>query len=455
VELGDGEPKLLVPEEHLKPMLEEHGQLRHMEPSLQEQQRQPPTPTPEQTDLLSTHDSSEANLRFLPDHSWFEMPDPPVAHVETMPRAPRQILPSGVVATDPPQWRAWAPAGFAVPPQQELWLPPVGTAPEHVESLTLADACLYMDSREHQVIFAERSSARYVLCPGECDGMRQRRANIPRLLPLDSRPLIHLTYNLFFLAKNGFYHILQFMPHVVPFLAQLRAGEARIYIEQEWQLVTPVLQRLGVPRSSIVTAGDIAVPGGFCTPEVHLIRHYNSHPSPSQWRAFREELQLPEWPQPTGAHRRSIVLLSRGNHTRSLLNEGELTTALRSLGRQVELFHPDHASLDEVLQTLSRAEAVVGVHGANLANLVYAPPGTKVLEIVPQVPFNPVNYHYWALAGALKFPYVPVGQAVTEYDEQLAANPFTESLAIRSFAVDVERVTTAMARLLSEDPAYM
>jgi capsular polysaccharide biosynthesis protein len=48
------------------------------------------------------------------------------------------------------------------------------------------------------------------------------------------------------------------------------------------------------------------------------------------------------------------------------------------------------------------AEMVVAVHGAGLANLLFCPAGTRVLEIAPAVEFRPF---FWMIAEKMGFPY--------------------------------------------------
>ena len=78
------------------------------------------------------------------------------------------------------------------------------------------------------------------------------------------------------------------------------------------------------------------------------------------------------------------LYISRGDNTnqRVLLNEPELLNRLVSRGfRSIEL---SKLSFDEQVDLFARAEAVIGVHGAGLSNLVFAPPGCLVMEIAGQ-----------------------------------------------------------------------
>ena len=78
------------------------------------------------------------------------------------------------------------------------------------------------------------------------------------------------------------------------------------------------------------------------------------------------------------------LYVSRGDNTnqRVLLNESKLLKQLSCRGfKSLEL---SELSFDEQVDLFSRAEAVIGVHGAGLSNLVFAPAGCLVTEIAGQ-----------------------------------------------------------------------
>ena len=78
------------------------------------------------------------------------------------------------------------------------------------------------------------------------------------------------------------------------------------------------------------------------------------------------------------------LYVSRGDNTnqRVLVNEFKLLNQLASRGFQsVEL---SKLSFDEQIDLFACAEAVIGVHGAGLSNLVFAPAGCLVIEIAGQ-----------------------------------------------------------------------
>jgi capsular polysaccharide biosynthesis protein len=82
----------------------------------------------------------------------------------------------------------------------------------------------------------------------------------------------------------------------------------------------------------------------------------------------------------SGSRRRVLVSRSQASHRR-LLNEDECAAALRDLG--VELLVTDAMSLSEEVALFRSAELVVGAHGAGLTNIVFAPEGAALVELVP------------------------------------------------------------------------
>ena len=76
-----------------------------------------------------------------------------------------------------------------------------------------------------------------------------------------------------------------------------------------------------------------------------------------------------------------LYVTRRGTKLRQITNEAEIIEGLKRRGFQVLQAtwrnHPDQ------LEAFSRAEVVIGVHGAGLTNIVFAQPGTKVVEIFP------------------------------------------------------------------------
>jgi capsular polysaccharide biosynthesis protein len=126
---------------------------------------------------------------------------------------------------------------------------------------------------------------------------------------------------------------------------------------------------------------------------------------PSMLHALRERVV-----RSSNANRK--LYISRRDATRRrLLNEDECWRLLEARG-YARVFMEDH-SFREQVALMQEASAVVALHGAGLANVLFAPVGLHVLEIADVTFPNPQYYalsaamghHYWLLhaqpAGAL------------------------------------------------------
>lgn len=90
------------------------------------------------------------------------------------------------------------------------------------------------------------------------------------------------------------------------------------------------------------------------------------------------------------APRRRVYISRRKTGTRTLANEPELERLLHARGFETHFM--EEYSLAKQARLIHEAELVVGIHGAGLANLLFARPGTRVIEIVPASRFNYACY---------------------------------------------------------------
>lgn len=357
-----------------------------------------------------------------------------------------------------------------LPPHLDKWGPPLGMPVPHVISGSLKDACFFLGPGEKDgALYARRKDNRtYVLCPDSpefCPRVINDQVNLTRLrehsqkvgLPKREFPVLHLTFDVWY----GVYHMLvSALPSIAPRLDMLRNGTMELFIHAGHNFVGQILSVLGV-EGNILRPTSLTEAFHFCAPEIHFDlstrpqypRFEFSVPYLAEFR--RNLLSMDDWMDESNRpcrlkNRGHIVVLSRGHSSRALGNEDEMVQALKTLGRHVEVVTPDPKNFLHTLQALSRAEILLGAHGANMANMIFAPDGMKVVEIVPQVPFKMQDYHFWDLAAALNFTYLPVGDKVmpNEYDHQLAADPMTEDKAVLSMHVDIEEVKALISSLL-------
>jgi len=127
---------------------------------------------------------------------------------------------------------------------------------------------------------------------------------------------------------------------------------------------------------------------------------------------------------------RRLYVTRRGAVRRRLLNEEEIVDLL--LKEDFEVVDPAALSVREQAQLFASAEIVVAPHGAGLANLVFAPAGATVIELLSPHYVNPC---YWALSAAVGLRYRFVLGTRDVHDPDLSA---TEQ-DVRVDPVDIER----------------
>jgi capsular polysaccharide biosynthesis protein len=106
-------------------------------------------------------------------------------------------------------------------------------------------------------------------------------------------------------------------------------------------------------------------------------------------------------PAARAGHAAKRLYISRRHAARGRVrNEDEIERVLQRHG--FATVHAETLSFAQQLALFAGAEAVVGPHGAGLSNLVFAPPGCRVLEL-----FAPgcINVCYWTLCCQVGLPY--------------------------------------------------
>lgn len=135
------------------------------------------------------------------------------------------------------------------------------------------------------------------------------------------------------------------------------------------------------------------------------------------------------------------VYISRGSqpNSRRYVQEAELMPHL--VRRGFTVVDPGSFTVQEQIDLFSGAEVVVAPHGAGLTNIVFAQPGTKVLEMFAA---SYVHLGLWTIAesvGGLDYSYL-----VAEGDHS-AGRPMTGVLD--DVSIPVERVVEAIDQLLA------
>lgn len=137
-----------------------------------------------------------------------------------------------------------------------------------------------------------------------------------------------------------------------------------------------------------------------------------------------------------------VLYLGRYRCARSVGNDEALLRRLRDVLKGSGLrLHEFKASgnLDQDMQLVKRARIILGPHGGAFANLVFAQPGTHVIEFLPTYRLyregaDPLPY-YWGLAQSASLDYWCVEPLTFEFDQP-------------NMAVDIEEVVALVDRLI-------
>eukprot|EP00933_Yihiella_yeosuensis_P036851 TRINITY_DN3066_c1_g3_i1.p1 TRINITY_DN3066_c1_g3~~TRINITY_DN3066_c1_g3_i1.p1 ORF type:complete len:1485 (+),score=281.53 TRINITY_DN3066_c1_g3_i1:270-4724(+) len=408
----------------------------------------------------------------LPLTAWKEMPNPPKLDIKAQKRVARSWRPGDVTLNSNPSW-VWHKFP-QLPPHLDMWGPPLGMPVPTVVSARVEDACWFLGAGDKDgAVFANRGNQTYVLCPDSpefCPRVINQQVNLTELkrkaasmnstMNPDMLPVLHITFDVWY----GVYHMLiSALPSIAPHIQKLRDGKMKVFFHAGYKFVEPILSILGIADAVITPAHDppLNESFSFCAPE--MIFDLATRPyyprfefSVDYLHEFRKHMPATEAPtrkaqdieSTPGGH---IVILSRGKSSRSLTNEDELVEELKKLGRTVEVVAPEPENFLHTVHALSKAEVLVGAHGANMANMIFAPEGVKVVEIVPQVPYKMQNYHFWDLAAALNFTYLPVGDKASfeRFNDTLASDPMTEDKALLKMTADIPKVVDLVSALVN------
>jgi hypothetical protein len=133
------------------------------------------------------------------------------------------------------------------------------------------------------------------------------------------------------------------------------------------------------------------------------------------------------------------LYVTRGQvpNTRRYVEEAELWPRLAERG--FTRLDPGTVSVQEQIDHFAAADTVVAPHGAGLANLVFARPGTRLLELFAPDYVNPC---YWAIADAagLDYRYLVAGDPDPRADVPMTG-------VLRDISIPPDRVLAALDRL--------
>lgn len=139
------------------------------------------------------------------------------------------------------------------------------------------------------------------------------------------------------------------------------------------------------------------------------------------------------------------IFASRANQkTRRLINENDIYPLLEQWGFEVVFF--DLLSFTEQVELMQQTSLLMGVHGANLVNILFLPPTAKVIELMNEHHFNEA---YYLLSSSLDIAYYSVPCAMA--DASLREDGSKTALNDADLIADVRRLAEAIQDCMQGD----
>ncbi|MDX2270458.1 MAG: glycosyltransferase 61 family protein [Cyanobacteriota bacterium] len=170
------------------------------------------------------------------------------------------------------------------------------------------------------------------------------------------------------------------------------------------------LQRLGIPSEKIIDArhpayqhiqaDQLVVPS--------LAGYVSTITAPACQKIRNLWLTESQQKEDITLHQRYYISRKKAKWRR-LINEPEILACLEPYGFQV--LQSEDLSLTDQITLFNQAEAVMGLHGAGLTNILFCRPHTKVIEIFPS---NAILPYFWTISCQLDLDYFCLTGQVTK-----------------------------------------
>lgn len=180
-------------------------------------------------------------------------------------------------------------------------------------------------------------------------------------------------------ATNYYHWMLDYLPRLLLTERDTNLSKLKIVINAGLSsFQKQSLEVLGIDQSRII----------FKEPEAWLLCEHLYVPSfisrtgcahPEAVEFLRRKF-LPKIDTDKGTGPKRVYLSRKDSKNRTIINEREVEDVLRQEG--FEIVVPGQLSILDQVRMMSAAEKIVVAHGAGLVNLVFAPPGADVLELM-------------------------------------------------------------------------
>lgn len=201
---------------------------------------------------------------------------------------------------------------------------------------------------------------------------------------------------------DNYYHwVIEVLPRLFAY-DSVSADKPRLIVNADlrsWQLESLALA--GFKKEELVTLKNEYLQ----LEDLYLPSHIGINPITLEW--LRQKFARDTQSESTSTR---VYITRRRAARRRLLNESELETILQKHGFIMAAM--EDLSFAEQVQLFARAEAIVSIHGAGLTNMVFAPAGCRIMEIVDPMHIGAM---YYMLAETLQHKYWScVGQSAAD-----------------------------------------
>lgn len=207
---------------------------------------------------------------------------------------------------------------------------------------------------------------------------------------------------------NNYYHWMQL---TLPLLLAYKELAAGVHIDHYYVgeqvhagFQQETLDVLGIPVSKVVRQ-PCRADRMLCAFRIHPAEHGVYYRDPWGHQFVRSLFIAPRQLRPS----RKLFVRRGSSSIRQAENEADVVRSLRARG--FEDVAMEGLTVAQQARLFSEAAVVVGVHGAALTNLLFAPPGARIVEIFPPG-VRETSYFAAAAHGKLSYSYM-IGEAAT------------------------------------------
>jgi len=203
-------------------------------------------------------------------------------------------------------------------------------------------------------------------------------------------------YTIASLTPAGYYHwVIEVLPRLFAYEATAPEHPQLIVNSLQSGFQVESLELLGFPKGALLELDT----DHLQLEKLYVPSYIGINPHTLDW--LRQRLFAAVDPQPPGESLGKRVYITRRlADKRRIVNENELEQILSEHGFIIAEL--ETLSFAEQVRLFAGAEVIVGLHGAGFTNMVFAPPGCRVLEIVHP---GYVNVMFYMLAEVLHQRY--------------------------------------------------